>query len=700
MLSGLVRTFLEGNLAILMIVVSLIAGAAALLITPREEEPQIVVPVADVLVSYPGGSAEEVEQRVSSRLEKLLYQIDGVEYVYSMSRPGLAVVTVRFYVGQNREDSLIKLYNKLFSNIDQVTPGISGWVVKPVEIDDVPIITAALYSDRYNTHELYRVAEELVDHLQQIPDSARITIHGGEKRVVQVNLDSDRLAAYRMSPLEIANVLNVSNAQIESGTFDRADQVMRVEAGPFLHDADEVANLMIGVHEDRPVYLRDVADVRDGPEELSSYTRIGFGPGSGRSMDSYPAVTLAVTKKTGRNAVLVARQVEDKLASLGKTVIPEDIQVRVTRNYGATADEKVNNLVISLGLAVITVIGLLALSMSWREGVIVAIAVPITYSLTLLFNYSMGYTINRVTLFALILTLGLLVDDPIVGVENIYRHLRMKLLPRKEAILVAMDEVMPPIVLSTLAVMVSFLPMFFITGMMGPYMGPMAINVPVAVFFSTLVALTITPTLSRLMLMVDDTKTDDKPFDLKTTTAYVWYSRLVNPFIRSRGRSRILLALVGVLFLFSVTLALTGFVPLKMLPFDNKNELLLIIDMPESTTLERTDSVARDVEDSGSRGFYHDNRDCFADGFQWHGAPILFTKRSACGRHPDQFASSHRAPDGQPCLDAANTERHCGAGPRTRGKYQNCRDTSRASRIGNGRCRSVRSALSFLRRSD
>ena len=598
-LMGIVQSFLQNNLTVLLIVGSLILGAGALWLTPREEEPQIVVPLANVLVEYPGGSAAEVEQLVASRLEKLLYQIDGVEYVYSASRPGGAVVTVRFYVGEDREGSLIKLYNKLFSNIDQVTPGITGWVVKPIEIDDVPVITGTLYSPRYSTYELYRVAEEAMDHLQRIPDSARITIHGGQRRVVHVYPDPVRLSAYGLSPLEIQGALRAANAQQESGSFEQAGEVIRVEAGPFLRDADEVAALMVGVHDGRPVYLRDLAAIADGPEEHTSYTRLGFGPGAAQQDPdaSYPAVTIAVAKKAGSNAVLVARAVEAQFEALRGTVIPDEVAVLITRNYGLTANEKVNDLVFSLGLAVVTVIGLLALTMSWREGVIVAIAVPITYSLTLLFNYLAGYTINRVTLFALILTLGLLVDDPIVGVENIYRHMRMCLVSRTQAILNAMHEVMPPIVLSTLAVMVSFFPMFFITGMMGPYMAPMAMNVPVAVFFSTVVALTITPSLSKLLLRIKPKPENEPAYDITTTALYRGYRRMVAPFIDSRLYSRLLLGGTALLFVLSLGLAATGLVPLKMLPFDNKNELQLIVDLPEGSTLEATDAAVRRIED-------------------------------------------------------------------------------------------------------
>ncbi|MCB1102575.1 MAG: efflux RND transporter permease subunit, partial [Kiritimatiellae bacterium] len=447
----------------------------ALMATSREEEPQIVVPVADVLISYPGGSAEEVEKLVPSRLERMLYQIDGVEYVYSMSQPGQAVVTVRFFVGQDREESLIKLYNKIFQNLDRTTPGIAGWIVKPVEIDDVPIVSAALFSDRYSTHELYRIAEEVAVKLQNIENSADISIHGGEKRAVRVYLDAERLAAYQLSPLELMAALKMSNAQMQSGSFEQNNATVLVEAGPFLADAREVMNLIIGIHENKPVYLRDVATIVDGPDEVSTLTRLGFGPAGLRERNlepgtesTFPAVTIAVAKKKGSNAVCVSREVEERLDELRGSVIPDDVEVRITRNYGETANDKVNELVKGLTEAIITVIVLIAVVMNWRVGLIVALAVPITYALTLLVNLMAGYTINRVTLFALILALGLLVDDPIVAVENIYRHLTMRKKRPIDAISDAMNEVMPPIVLSTLTVMVAFLPMFFITGMMGP----------------------------------------------------------------------------------------------------------------------------------------------------------------------------------------------------------------------------------------
>ncbi len=601
-MSRLIDGFLRGNLAVLLMIIALAAGAVALVATPREEEPQIVVPMADVMIAYPGGSAEEVERLVSSRLEKMLYQIDGVEYVYSMSRPGMAVVTVRFFVGEDREASLIKLYNKVFQNIDKTTPGIAGWIVKPVEIDDVPIVAATLYSDRYDTPQLYRVAEDVVSKLQHVSDSAAITIHGGERRTVQVDLDTERLAAYHLSAMDIAGALKVSNAQAVSGSLQSGDREIVVEAGPFLQDVRDVANLMVGTHADRAVYLRDVAQIRDAAPEPASYSRIGFGPGGAgtnngafvRSRESYPAVTLAIAKKKGSNAVRVAREVEQVLDGLKGSLIPDEVSVVITRNYGETANEKVNNLVESLVIAILTVIGLIALAMNWRVGAIVVLAVPITYSITLLVNYLAGYTINRVTLFALILALGLLVDDPIVGVENIYRHLAMKRLPRLGAISAAMNEVMPPVVLATLSVIMAFLPMFFITGMMGPYMRPMALNVPLAMISSMIVAFAITPWVSNKLLKVGP-GIETEP-DIRGTATYRIYSRVMRPLVASKGRTVLLMVVTALLFGFSIFLAMSGRVPLKMLPFDNKNEFQIVVDMPESATLERTDAAVRELE--------------------------------------------------------------------------------------------------------
>ncbi|MBU0617382.1 MAG: efflux RND transporter permease subunit, partial [Planctomycetes bacterium] len=433
--SRIVEVFLKGNLSAMLVILSLIAGAVALLVTPREEEPQIIVPIADIFVSVPGASAEEVERQVALRLEKLLYQIDGVEYVYSMSRPHEAVITVRFYVGQDREDSLVKIYNKLHSNIDAIPPQVAGWVVKPIEIDDVPIVTATLWSDRYDDFALCRLAEELESKLQSVENTGRTRVVGGRARQIRVEFDAQLLAGRRVSPEQLTTALRGMSAELPGGTIDASNDAVLVEAGSVFSNADEIRRAVVAAPGGRPVYVRDVAKVIDGPAEPQTYTRIGFGPAAADDESipaeladqkrDYPAVHIAVAKKKGTNAVAVARDIEQRLEDLRDTILPAGVHSRITRNYGQTANQKVNELVEGLVVAIVIVIVLIALTLGWREGFIIATAVPITFALTLLINYLAGYTINRVTLFALILALGLVVDDPIVDVENIYRHLRL-----------------------------------------------------------------------------------------------------------------------------------------------------------------------------------------------------------------------------------------------------------------------------------
>ncbi|MBI5117762.1 efflux RND transporter permease subunit [Candidatus Poribacteria bacterium] len=599
----IVEKFLTTDLSIILIVVSLIAGVAALLVTPREEEPQIVVPLADVYVSFPGASAEEVEQLVSTRLEKLLWQIDGVEYVYSMSAPDVAIVTVRFFVGEDREDSLIKLYNKIQQNIDLVPPGLAGWIVKPVEIDDVPIVTLTFYGENASDYELRRVAEEVIDRLQGVKNAARTFMVGGRERQIRVGLDVEKLASRGLTPLEVANSIRVANVTLSAGSFTRNGVENVVRGGIFFSSPEEVKELVVGVYDGRPVYLKDVADISDGPAEVTTYSRVNFGAaaehkeiGDTSKTASLPAVTLAIAKKRGTNAVWVAEEVLRRIDDLKGSVIPGDVNVLVTRNYGETANDKVNELVEGLAVAIVTVIALIGLILGWREALIIALAVPITFSLTLILNYLFGYTINRVTLFALTLSLGLVVDDPIVDVENIFRYFKMRLYPPMQSVLVAVNEVRPPIILATLSVIASFLPMFFITGMMGPYMRPMAVNVPLAMMMSMVVAFTITPWSAYHILKKEYGKAEEEPFDIRKTTFYRVYSRLLAPFLLSRGLSFISLGVVVLLLLFSISLALFRKVPLKMLPFDNKNELQVVIDLPEGATLEQTDKVVRDFE--------------------------------------------------------------------------------------------------------
>ena len=608
LIARIVRPFVTSRLSILLILAALSMGAAAILVTPREEEPQIVVPLADVFVRAPGASAEEVEKLVATPLERLLWQIDGVEYVYSTSRRDMAVVTVRFFVGEDRERSLVKLYNKIAMNEDQAPPLVRGWVVKPLEIDDVPIVNLTLYSDRYSDHELRRIGEEVCARLSEVENISRASIVGGRSREVRVELLPDRMAGMGTSALAVVQALKATDASVSAGSFSRANREIAVTSDSFVASAEEVRRLVIGVHAGRPVYLGDVARVLDGPEETERITRIGFSrlhlerehiPGA---FDGSPAVTLALAKKKGTNAVWVARDILDRMEDLEGSVIPDGVRVEVTRNYGRTAQDKVNDLLASLAFAILTVVGLLALTLGWREALVVALAVPISFSLALFVNYLFGYTINRVTLFALILSLGLVVDDPITNVDNIQRHILARKRNPLQATLFAVDEVLPPVIMSTLAIIVSFTPLFFITGMMGPYMAPMAANVPLTVTFSTVCALTVVPWLTYMLLRRHGGKdggggTGTAP---GRDAAPVWISRLyravVSPFLRSRALRFLLVLFILGAMAGSAALALFRQVPLKMLPFDNKNEFQIVLDMPEGTPLEATDRVVRDME--------------------------------------------------------------------------------------------------------
>ncbi len=609
----IVKAFLTSKLSILLMLAALLSGAVALLVTPREEDPQIVVPVADILVSVPGVTAGEVEKLVARSLENLLWEIDGVEYVYTFSRPGMVVATVRFYVGQDREKSLVKIYNKMMSNMDRIPPIVANWIVKPIEIDDVPIVTLTFFPEKPGTltdYDLRRIAEETLVRLQEVADTSRSFIVGGRPRQVRVLLDPARLAAYDLCALEVGKALGAENVNVPAGSFRYLNREIFVDVGPFFTRPEEVEKAVVGVYQGRPVYVRDVADVRDSPGEVETYTRIGFGPAieaHGEEASLVPvevrqgeervSVTLAIAKRKGSNAVRVARQVLERVKLLREEILPEGVGIRVTRNYGKTANEKVNELVKHLGIAVITIVVLLAFALGWREALIVALAVPITLAVTLCGDLVVGYTINRVTLFALILSLGLLVDDPIVDVENIHRHFKRRQHPPLEATLYAVDEVRPPTILATFTVIVSFLPMFFVTGMMGPYMRPMPFNVPLAMIMSLVVAFTITPWAAYHMLR----KEYDKPPPAEeeggeeAARLKAIYRKVLLPMLDHPSRGGLFLVAVLVAFFLSVGLVLLGLVPLKMLPYDNKSELQIVIDMPEGTTLEQTDAVTEEL---------------------------------------------------------------------------------------------------------
>ena len=594
------RAFIKSKLTPLLIIAALLLGTFAVMVTPREEEPQIVVPMVDVYVSYPGASAKEVEERVTIPMEKLLSEIKGVEYVYSIVKPGFNMTIVRFYVGEDMEDSLVKLYNKLMSNYDRIPPGVSQPMVKAKSIDDVPVLALTLWSPspQYTGYELRRIANDLCGEIKKNANVSEISIIGGQRRQVRVTLDPQRLRAYNLSAFEIMNALGKSNVVVQSGAFSANNRETLVETGRFLNNADDVEDLVVNVSAGRPVYLRDVAKITDGPEELSSYVFMGLGPAatkkglSGDPAGQSEAVTIAIAKQKGANASVVADEALKKVEALKKNLIPHDVQVTVTRNYGETAKEKSDELLYHMLIATLSVIILIAIFLGWRESIVVAVAVPVTLALTLLINYLYGYTLNRVTLFALIFSIGILVDDAIVVVENINRHFRMHKIEPLTAVY-AVDEVGNPTILATFTVIAALLPMAFVSGLMGPYMRPIPVGASAAMLFSLLVAFIVSPWLAYIVLKNVRHQGDEK----EEQGIAGHYKKFLSPLIDIRKKRLVALSVILGLLLLSLILVPLKQVTMKMLPFDNKSELQVVIDMPEGCTLEETAALTREMSE-------------------------------------------------------------------------------------------------------
>ncbi|MGD0282288.1 MAG: efflux RND transporter permease subunit [Dissulfurispiraceae bacterium] len=604
-------TFINSRLTPLIVIASLVLGVFAVIVTPREEEPQIVVPMIDVMVSYPGASAKEVEELVTKPMEKFLWEIKGVEYIYSISKPGMSMAIVRFYVGQEMESSIVKLYNKLMSNYDKIPPGVSKPLVKPKSIDEVPILAFTLWSSRYGGYELRRVAQEVADELKKDADVAESNIIGGQKRQLRIDMDPLRLRAYSLSPLQIAGTLQKANFVLPSGEFPSDNNDFLVETGSFLKNAQDVGNVIVGVSNSRPVYLREVANISDGPEEPSNYVFMGFGPAAerdnketlkgsaahGSPAGQYEAVTITLSKKKGTNATHIAENALRKIAALKGTLIPQEVEITTTRNYGDTAKEKSDELLEHMLIAAISVTILIALALGWRESIVVGVAVPVTLALTILVNYMHGYTLNRVTLFALIFSIGILVDDAIVVVENIHRHFRAKSVDRETAVL-AVDEVGNPTILATFTVIAALLPMAFVSGLMGPYMRPIPIGASAAMLLSLLIAFIISPWLSFIVL--NGTKKGSEEHKEKAESRFFavlnrLYEKNLRGLLESRKKRFMGLLLVLVLLAGSIMLVPLKLVTVKMLPFDNKSELQVLIDMPEGSALEETAAVTRQI---------------------------------------------------------------------------------------------------------
>ncbi len=599
----LASIFVESRLTIILLIASLLLGIVAVTMLPREEEPQIKVPMIDVMVAMPGATPKEVEERVSIPMEKLLYELPGVEYIYTTSMPGQCLLVARFYVGEKMEDAIVRLNQKLATNFDRIPYGVVPPLVKPHTIDDVPVLALTLHSPRYDHYTLRRLASQLDDAVKNIPEVAETKLIGGAKRQVRVLFDPARLAARGLTATEIAPRLQQGNLQSYSGALQSQNREILLQTGRFLASAKEIGRIVVGVYGNRPVYLDEVADVVDGPEDPTNY--VLFGQGKGQPEEA--AVTLSLAKRPGANAVQVVESVLAKIETLKSTVIPSDVTVSITRNYGETAAEKSNELLLHMAIAVFGVTLLILFFLGWRESIIVILAIPSTLALTLLLFYLYGYTLNRITLFALIFSIGILVDDAIVVVENIVRHLRLPDNTDKSVLTIAIEavnEVGNPTILATWAVIAAILPMAFVGGLMGPYMRPIPIGSSAAMIFSLIIAFTVTPWAAvrvlKKKIAPNNTSPapghiapdhDHAPTDLFTRL----YHRVMEPLLaNARWRLIFFLSIIGLL-LASCGLVYFGLVKVKMLPFDNKSEFQIILDMPEGAPLEKTTQVAREM---------------------------------------------------------------------------------------------------------
>ncbi len=606
------RAFIDSKLTPLIIIASVLLGLFAVLLLPREEEPQIKVPMVDVLVTMPGAGAREVEERVTRPMEKLLWEIPGVEYIYSTSSEGRSLVIVRFKVGEDMEASLVKLNQKLQSNYDKIPHGVSQPLIKAWSIDDVPILALTFHSARYDHLTLRRLVAQVDDAVKQVPQVAGTTLIGGSRREMRVLLDPAKLASRNLSPVGLIPMLQQANRQYAAGGLTSHNQEVVIETGGFLTSAEDVGNVVVGVFGGKPVYLRDVATIVDGAEEPNQYVFFGTGAAKSALANEQPAVTLSIAKRPGANAITVANEVLKKIDTLQGRIIPADVQVSVTRNYGVTAEEKSNELLWHMLIAVAGVSLLILLALGWRESFIVAIAIPCTLALTLLVFYLHGFTLNRITLFALIFSIGILVDDAVVVVENIVRHFHLPANKGRKwnAIAIeAINEVGNPTILATFAVIAAVLPMAFVGGLMGPYMRPIPIGSSAAMFFSLAIAFMVTPWAGLRILRWGRkyscltegaacvTEAGNPPLHSVPVENFFSriYCRVMVPLVTSPRRRYVFLGGLLVLLLASMTLVGIGFVKVKMLPFDNKSEFQIILNMPEGSSLERTAEAARAI---------------------------------------------------------------------------------------------------------
>ncbi|MES9986732.1 MAG: efflux RND transporter permease subunit [Candidatus Thiodiazotropha endolucinida] len=606
---GVAKRFLITEITPLLALVGLLLGVFAVLVTPREEEPQINVTFANVFIPFPGATATEIENLVATPAEQVLSEIDGIKHVYSTSRPGMAVLTVQFLVGEDREDAIVRLFSKVYANQDWLPQGLGVGqpIIKPKGIDDVPIVTATLWSEdpAIGAFELGQVAHAIESELKRVPGTRDIYTIGNPDRVVHVLLDPQSLAGHGIDLSDLRSALQAGNHIRDNIEVTAENRELLVQAGTFLTSPDEIGSLVVGVKEGKAVYLRDVAEVVHRPDQPQHYVWMGVGPqGEQKQLPKggkFPAVTVVVAKKAGTNAVDIAKSVIKRFEQLDGIFIPEGVHATITRNYGATAEAKANKLISKLAFATLSVVGLVLLTIGWREAFIVGAAVVVTLAITLFASWAWGFTLNRVSLFALIFSIGILVDDAIVVVENIHRHLQMGSRHLLEAIPKAVDEVGGPTILATFTVIAALLPMAFVTGLMGPYMSPIPINASTGMLISLVVAFVFTPWMTNRILASQAERIASHAHDESQETALSrFFSRVMAPFLTGKRGNRMRWVLLGsILLLIAASLALvaTKSVVLKMLPFDNKSEFQVVLDMPEGTSLEQTARVLDELGD-------------------------------------------------------------------------------------------------------
>ncbi len=603
-LSGrIAKSFLLTEITPLLAIIAFLLGVFAVMVTPREEEPQINVTFANVFIPFPGASAKEVEQLVSLPAEQILSELEGLKHIYSVSKPGISILTVQFKVGEDRTQAIVRLYNAIYSKHDWLPANLGTLppIIKPKGIDDVPIVTLTLWTkdQTRGAHELNKVAHTIETELKRVKGTRDIYTLGGPEQVVHVLLDAAAMAAYNLSVADLRSALQASNATQPSGNMVSNNREVLVQTGTFLVTPEQVQDLVVGVKENKPIYLRDVASIKLGSDQPEQYTWFGTGPAASskniNGQGEFPAVTIAIAKQPGSNAVSIANQVIERVEQLKGVFIPEGVEVTVTRNYGATADAKAKKLIGKLAFATFFVVLLVFFALGKREAVIVGVAVVVTLAATLFASWAWGFTLNRVSLFALIFSIGILVDDAIVVVENIHRHMSMGGKKLVDAIPIAVDEVGGPTILATFTVIAALLPMAFVSGLMGPYMSPIPINASMGMFISLIIAFVVTPWLANKLLANQPVHHGESSFDIRLHGLFKQY---LSPYLNKEEGSdkrRKLVMIIMALIIFSVGLAGVKLVVLKMLPFDNKSEFQIVVDMPEGTSLEQTTRVVREL---------------------------------------------------------------------------------------------------------